>query len=115
MIVDNPRRTGATQFLIDELVDSIALGQPKSIVWCHSRKYTPQIKTRVIEALEARGLPLDLIEKDMIMCAGSEIRFMSEGQNTRGLHGYGDFIDHYALESEWFQTKFLQNNEWSDR
>lgn len=48
------------------------------------------------------------------MCDGSEIRFMTKGQHTRGLHGYGDFIDHYVLESEWFQTKFLQNEEWSD-
>lgn len=55
-VIDKSRRTGSTQFLIDELVDSIALGQPKSIVWCHNRKYIPQMKTRVIEALEAGGI-----------------------------------------------------------
>ena len=112
-IIDKTRKIGSTEFLINELCDSIALGQPKSIVWSHNTQYKHQMKSRIIGELDSRGIVVDLVDKDTILCAGCEVRFMTKNQNNKGLHGYGDFIDHYAIEDSWFKKKFLENNEWS--
>ena len=112
-IINKSRRIGSTEILINELCGSIVLGQPKSIVWVHNTEYKHQIKSRIIEELESCGIVIDLVDKDTILCAGCEVRFMTKHQDNRGLHGYGDFIDHYAMEDSWFKKKFLGNNEWS--
>jgi hypothetical protein len=70
------------------------------------------LRHRIAEKLESLNLYVDRLAQDKIYCEGSEILFMSK-QNTHGLHGYGDFVDHHALNDNWFYKKFIEDGDFT--
>ena len=94
------RQSGRTQWMIDQLCDAVAEGQPKCRVLGHTMAFTlNHLKPRVMEALRKRGLKIDRVTKDRIEAEGSVILFSSTSMPEecfRGLRGWGEFVDHYA-------------------
>ena len=94
------RGSGRTQWMIDQLCDAVAEGQPKCRVLGHTMDFSLRhLKSRVIEALQKRGLKIDRVTRDSIEAEGSVILFSSTSLPEcyhRGLRGWGEFVDHYA-------------------
>lgn len=95
------RTTGETQFMIDSLVDEVIIGSPMNIVFGHSLNFIrSQLYPRVKEALENKGLKVELVSHMRMVCDHSVIMFMSTQEPIhmiRGLRG-SHFVDHNAVD-----------------
>lgn len=94
------RQSGRTQWMIDQICDAVADGQPKSRVFGHTRRFSIEhLKPRVIEGLQKRGLQVKKTKPDRIESEGSVIEFCGIEESPirfRGTQGFGEFVDHLA-------------------
>lgn len=96
------RRSGRTQWMIDQLCDAVEEGQSKCLVVGHTMQFAlDHLKPRVMEAIQKRGLKIDRVFRERIEVESSVILFknperIEHEQFHRGNPGWGEFIDHYA-------------------
>lgn len=94
------RRSGRTNWMINQLCDVVANGQPKSMVFGHSENFTlNHLKPMIINELKKRGIKIDSVSKYKIIAEESIILLSSmstKKESLRGYRGFGIFIDHYA-------------------
>ena len=93
--------------MIDRLIDSIQIGQPRMIVVGKDYHHCQIIFEEVLKRLKAEGFVTDSVARQSrirILNGGEDdqnIRFytaeeMQRGKCTCGLRGYAEFWDHYA-------------------
>lgn len=96
------RGSGRTQWMIDQLCDAVAEGQPKSRVWGHTMDFAwNHLRPLVMQGLQKRGLEITRVVKcrHLIEVEGSIIQFHSKKEEeyvTQGTRGFGEFVDHFA-------------------
>ena len=99
------RGSGRTQWMIDQLCDAIADGQPKARVWGHTMDFALNgLRPRIIDGLKARGVRITSVYRNRIVADGSLIVFASIGpisaMEVLGTRGFGEFVDHFAEGEE---------------
>ena len=99
-------RSGRTTWMIDRLVDSINIGQPRMIVVGKNRAHCQELHRMIFDRLRQEGFAV-LARSSMLListegeCDKQEIRFftadeMESGECLRGLRGWAEFWDHFA-------------------
>ena len=101
------RGSGRTTWMIDRLIESIRIGQPRMIVVGLQSHHCQILFEAVWQRLQEEGFVTDSVARNTrirILNGGEEdqnIRFMTaeqmrQGEYTSGLRGWAEFWDHYA-------------------
>ena len=116
---DLERGTGRTQFMIDQLCDAVAEGQPQSLVIVHDNAFGRYVTSRILDSLAKRGMASSysyargeiraLAENDRL-CDASVIRVIPSTNRRafEGMSGWGKFFDHEA------ENRFPAECNWID-
>lgn len=93
------KRSGRTQMMIDELVDAVVQGQPRSVVVGHTMQYAiGGLLPRVANALKEKWIPIEIRNAVIIVDRDQSIEFTSPilARDMRGKRNTGFFWDHFS-------------------
>lgn len=115
-----PVKTGRTQRMIDELVEAVVEGQPRSLVVAVTEHNARDISSRVLDALSTRGMVVGVCERGRrLEVEGSTIWFAGRdrviGRHFAGVCGLGEFWDHAALQRVDSFTHQLIDRHFAER
>lgn len=95
------QQIGRTEWMLNQLIDSVIDGQPKCVVVGHNYNFfCNNLIPRIVDKLKENNINYTLY-RDHIECDGSVIYFrVAEDLHVflRGTRGFGVFWDHYVYD-----------------